>query len=153
MRRGSGRRAGPGRRADQPDPEDEGRVGRDDDPTGWLVRRALRAIAERRRDAQASLAADLHAGHAFIPTTDDLRLADLKCERGSTRLAARVEGVAVREPPGVLDGRVLPALGHLPGADLQVGDLEAVRIGDPGSLPARVEVVGARRDAWCGLGS
>src|SRR6516225_11743810 len=43
--------------------------------------RSARAVAERRRDDQRALAADLHAGNALIPPGDHPALADRKLER------------------------------------------------------------------------
>src|ERR1700761_7604716 len=53
---------------------------------------AARAVAERRRDDQGALAADLHGGDAFVPAADDLAHADLEFER----LAAVDRGVEFR---------------------------------------------------------
>ncbi len=39
------------------------------------------AIAERGRDDQRALAADLHGGDAFVPALDDAAAADRKFER------------------------------------------------------------------------
>src|SRR4051812_22730332 len=58
--------------------EDQRGVGRND------AARAARPIAERRRDDQCALAADLHRGNAFVPAGNDPFLADRKFERLAT---------------------------------------------------------------------
>src|SRR5258707_83071 len=60
---------------EQLDFEDQRGVGRND------AARAARAIAERRRDDQRALAADLHRGNALVPAGNHPLLADRKLER------------------------------------------------------------------------
>src|SRR6266404_962410 len=57
------------------DVEHQRRVRRND------AARPARAVAERRRNDQGALAADLHGGDAFIPAGDHLVLPDWKLER------------------------------------------------------------------------
>src|SRR4051812_35735296 len=63
--------------------EDEGRVRRDH------AAGAARAVAEARRDGELALAADLHAGDAFVPALDHVALAERKDE-GLAAVLARV---------------------------------------------------------------
>src|SRR3954468_3171042 len=68
---------------------------------------AARAVAELGRDRQLALAADLHAGHAFVPAADHVPLAEREHERLAAVLA-RVELAAFRavreQPAGVVHG-------------------------------------------------
>src|SRR5581483_12078388 len=79
--------------------EEQRRVGRND------AARAARAVAEVRRDGELALAADLHAGDAFVPAADHFAFA----EREHERLAAVLAGIelgarlaAAVEPAGVM---------------------------------------------------
>ncbi len=56
--------------------EDEGGVGRDQ-----AVADVLGTVAKSGRDDELALAADFHAGDAFIPTLDHLPDAELKFKR------------------------------------------------------------------------
>lgn len=48
---------------------------------GWDAGNALLAVREMRRDRDAALATDGHAGDTDIPALDDLALAQLESER------------------------------------------------------------------------
>src|SRR5262245_23449614 len=63
------------------------------------------AIAHLRRNDEGALAADLHAGYAFIPALDDLAFAEAECEwlaaiDGRVELGALV--AILIEPAGVV---------------------------------------------------
>src|SRR5262249_31296579 len=89
--------------AEQLDVEVELGVGRND-PT-----RAARAIAERRRDDQASFAPHLHRHHPLVPAGDHLPDADDELER-LPAVARAVELLAVRERAGVVHRHPLALL-------------------------------------------
>src|SRR5262245_15826531 len=63
------------------------------------------AVAERRRNDQRALAADLHGGDALVPALDDAALADWEVER-LVAVDRRVEFLALLavliEPAGVV---------------------------------------------------
>src|SRR3954469_7709475 len=69
--------------------------------------RSARAVAELGRDRQLALAADLHAGHAFVPAADHVPLAEREHERLPAVLA-RIELAALRavceQPARVVHG-------------------------------------------------
>src|SRR2546423_2286751 len=129
--------------ADQLDLEHERRVGRDDSRAGVRVGLTLGAVRERRGDDELALATRGHAGDTFIPSGNHLALADREVE-GLVARATRVEHSAVRQPSGVLHGRVVACAGDGAGADLQVDRLEAVGKDDRGQAVASVKVVSAR---------
>ena len=64
---------------------------------------AAGAVAEVGRDDEGALAADFHAGHAFVPAFDHLALAEGERER-LVAVARAVELGAVEQPAGVVDG-------------------------------------------------
>ena len=64
---------------------------------------AVLAVGEAGQDREPALAADAHAGDAFIPALDDIACAEREVERIAPR-AARVElTAAVGEPADVHD--------------------------------------------------
>src|SRR5262249_2152196 len=83
------------------DVEDQGGI-------GWnRTGSTARAIAELGRDRQSALAADLHAGHTFVPAGNDLlgterELEGLAAIDGAVELLAL--GAVVRQPAGVVHG-------------------------------------------------
>src|SRR6185437_3680869 len=89
---------------------------------------AARAVAERRRDDERALAADLHGGDALVPTLDDLARADRKIER-LVAIDRGVEFLALRavlvEPAGVMHLDGLAALRRGASAYFHVDDLKA----------------------------
>src|SRR5690348_1192703 len=90
--------------ADEVDDEDQRRVRRD------RPARALRAVAEVRRDDQLAPPADLHALHALVPAGDDLAGAEREAER-LPAIPRRVELLAALvEHADVLDGHGLAGL-------------------------------------------
>src|SRR6516164_5835489 len=103
----------------QVDVEDQGGVGRDRSPAG-----TARAVAELRWDDQRALAADLHAGHALVPTGDDLLGAERELE-GLTAVERAVEFLALGsilvEPSGVIHRDLVAGLGGGAVPDLGVG--------------------------------
>src|ERR1700722_6678988 len=108
--------------AEQFDIEDQRRVRRDD------AAGAAGAVAERRRNDQRALAADLHRGDALVPPGDHLPAADRKLER-LTAVDRGVEllalGAVLIEPAGVVHDAGLAGLRARAGADLGVDDLQA----------------------------
>src|SRR5713101_5873113 len=89
---------------------------------------AAGAVAERRRDDQGALAADLHGGDAFIPAGDHLALPDRKLERliaihRTVELLALL--AALVEPTRVMHDADLAGFWRGAGADGRVGDLQA----------------------------
>src|SRR5207249_856753 len=75
----------------------------------WAAGRTGIAISELRRDGEFALAAYFHGQDAFVPSFDDLALADGELEGRATVLAA-VELGAVRQPAGVVHGNRLAGL-------------------------------------------
>src|SRR3954467_10501675 len=69
--------------------------------------RAARTVAEVGRNRQLALAADLHAGHAFVPAADHVPFSERENERLAAVLA-RIELAALRavreQPAGVVHG-------------------------------------------------
>src|SRR4051794_17104271 len=94
------------------------------------ARGAVRAVAERRRDDQAALAADLHPLHALVPAANDLAGAEPEAERhamrvGAVELAPLVPLLArVVHPAAVVDLDLLAARGGGAAAVDQVLDLQ-----------------------------
>src|SRR5262245_3715306 len=80
---------------EQLDFEDERGVGRDD------VAGAALAVGQVRRNGQLALAADFHAGDAFVPALDHFAPAKRKIERHVAVFAA-VELLTVGQPAGVM---------------------------------------------------
>src|SRR5450631_2905690 len=99
------------------DIEHQGRVWRDH------AAGAPRAIAERGRNDQRALAADLHGGDAFVPAGDHPMLADRKLER-LVAVERRVEFLALLavliEPARVMHHADLAGFGRDAGAGLGV---------------------------------
>src|SRR5262249_4804832 len=89
---------------------------------------AARAVAERRRNDQRALAADLHAGDALVPALDDAPLADREFER-LVAIDRRVEFLALVavlvEPAGIVHDTGLAGLRRSAGAYLAVDDLQS----------------------------
>src|SRR6185369_4196421 len=89
--------------------------------------RAARAIAERGRDDQRALAADLHGSDTFVPALDDAALADRKIER-LVAVDGGVEFLALLavliEPAGVVHDAALARLRRGAGAFLDIDDLQ-----------------------------
>src|SRR5690242_12581214 len=81
---------------------------------------AARTIAERGRNDQRALAADLHRGNAFVPALDDLALSDRKFER-LVAVDRRVELLAllavIIEPAGVMHDAGLSGFRRSAGAN------------------------------------
>src|ERR1700731_3007633 len=81
---------------------------------------AAGAIAQRGRNDQGALAADLHAGDAFVPAGDHLVLSDRKFER-LVAVDRRVELLALLavlvKPAGVMHDANLAGLRRRTGAD------------------------------------
>src|SRR6185436_6618974 len=98
--------------------EHQRRVRRDD------AAGAARAVAERGRDGELALAADLHAGDAFVPAPDDVALAEREDERLAAVLA-RIEFRSVRQPAGVMHAHLLAGGRGVSGADDQFFEHEA----------------------------
>src|SRR5207245_1301724 len=103
------------------------------------------AVPEFRRDDKLPLAADLHAGHAFVPAFDDPARAQGERERPAAILAA-VEFRPVLEPTGVVHLEPVAGLGLFALAYLQVfifqaglGDVDLVLFLD--DLVIRLEFV------------
>lgn len=91
--------------------KDEGAVRRD-------AVQLLRAVGQRGRDGQATLAANGHAGNANVPAGDDLALADAEGERGA--LLVGVEDLAALELANVAHADAVAVLDNTAGADLAV---------------------------------
>src|SRR5687767_3100048 len=102
----------------QLDLEDQCCIGRYD------AARAARAVAERGRNGQLALAADLHALHALVPALDHAPGAEWKHERIVAVLAG-IELRAVGEPAGVVNRDALAGGGSGAGADSHFFDDEA----------------------------
>src|ERR1700722_9534893 len=89
---------------------------------------AAGAVAERGRNDQGALAADLHGGDAFIPAGDPALLPDRKFER-LVAVDGRIEFLAflavLIEPAGVMHDAGLAGFWRGPGAAGGVGDLQA----------------------------
>src|SRR5271169_3693671 len=85
-------------------------------------------IAERGRDDQGTLAADLHGGDALVPTGDHPLLADRKLER-FVAVDGTVEFLALLtvlvEPAGVMHHAGLARCRRRAGTDLGVDDLQS----------------------------
>src|SRR5439155_5220780 len=81
-------------------------------------------VPEFRRDDKLPLAADLHAGHAFVPAFDDPARAQGERERPAAILAA-VEFRPVLEPTGVVHLDRVAGLGLVAVADLQLFIIQA----------------------------
>src|SRR5436190_13740730 len=107
---------------EQLDVEHQRGVGRDH-ATG-----AARAIAERGRNDEGALAADLHGGDALVPAGNDPARADRELERLAA-IDRAVEflalGAVLIEPAGVVHHAGLALLRSGAGADLAVGNLQA----------------------------
>src|SRR5512133_478644 len=100
--------------------EDERLVGADDAAGAAL------AVGQVRRDRDAPPAADLHAGHALVPSGDDLALAELELE-GVAAVPRGVELVARRPRDTHVVDLDDPAVDRLVAvADLDVLELELV---------------------------
>src|SRR6266576_1958543 len=86
-----------------------------------------RAVTQRGRNDQRALAADLHAGDAFVPARDHAALADRKLER-LVAVDRRVEFLALLavlvKPSSVMHHAGLARLRRRAGADLAVDDLQ-----------------------------
>src|SRR6266576_449022 len=98
--------------------KDQRSIGRDDAFVSVL------SIGQLRRDAQLPLAADLHAGHAFVPTFDNVPLP----ERETVWLVGvdgTVELLSGCEPPGVMHSHVIAALRLVAGANIDVPILQS----------------------------
>src|SRR5947199_391245 len=67
---------------------------------------AAGAVAEVGGDDEGALFADFHGGYAFIPSLDDLALAEEELE-GVVAIAGAVELLSVGEPAGVVDAHGL----------------------------------------------
>src|SRR3954451_1419824 len=104
------------------DVEHQRRVWRDDAAC------PARAVTERRRNDQRTLAADLHGGNAFVPPGDHPALPDRKLER-LVAVDGRVELLALLailiEPAGVMHNAGLARLRRRAGPDVAVDDLQA----------------------------
>jgi len=85
---------------------------------------AARAVAELRRNRQATHAADLHALHAFVPALDDHAAAEHERER-VVAVLARIEFLTVGQPARVVDADGLAGLRFRAGAFGQVFVFEA----------------------------
>ncbi len=85
---------------------------------------AALTVAELGWNNQLTLAADFHAGDAFVPTLDDSPSAERELERLVAILAA-VELRAVFEPAGVVHLDDLPRFGLVSGAFFQLHVLES----------------------------
>src|SRR5262249_57170162 len=107
---------------EQLDIEHQRRIRRDH-PAG-----AAGAVAERGRNDQRALAADLHGGDALVPALDDAALADREIER-LVAVDPRVQFLALLavliEPAGVVHDAGLARLRRSPGAFLDVDNLQA----------------------------
>src|SRR6185437_4354385 len=99
---------------EQFDVEHQGRMRRDH------TAGAARAIAERGRNDQGALAADLHGGDALVPASDDAVLADRKLER-LVAVDRRVELLALLavlvKPAGIMHDANLARLRRGAGSD------------------------------------
>src|SRR6478672_3953929 len=86
-----------------------------------------RAVAERGRNDQRALAADIHRGDTLVPARDHLTLADLELER-LVAVDGRIEFLALLavlvEPSRVVHHAGLAWFGRRAGADLAVDDLQ-----------------------------
>src|SRR5258708_37592454 len=106
----------------KPDIEHQGRVRRD--PAAG----AACAIAQRGRNDQRALAADLHGSDALIPAGDHPVLSDRKLER-LVAIDGGVEFLALLpvlvEPTRVVHHAGLAEFGRSAGANLAVDDLQA----------------------------
>src|SRR5436305_1497503 len=107
----------------QLDLEDQGGVRRN------YAARPAGTVAEVGGDGELPLAADLHAGDAFVPAADDLPAAEVEAE-GALAVMAGVELGAVLQPAGVVDVDGLAGFGLRSLANFEVGVLEAGRCGD-----------------------
>src|SRR5260370_1226042 len=103
---------------EQLDNEGEFGIGRDD------AAGALFAVSQVGGNDELALAADLHAGHALVPTLDDAIGAELKRKRPAA-IDAAVELRAVFERAGVVHNDRVARLGFLAGAFLGVGVFQA----------------------------
>src|SRR5688500_17134783 len=103
---------------EQVDDEDQGLVRADH------RRRAPAAVGQGRRDGELTATAHLHAGHALVPSGDDLALAQLEGE-GLATVPRRVELLAglVRHTD-VVHGHALAGDGFSAVADGEVVGLE-----------------------------
>src|SRR6476659_1730536 len=103
-------------------------VGDAKEVTKDAINRAARAIAERGRNDQRALAADLHGGDTLVPALDDAALADRKIER-LVAVDGGVEFLALLavliEPAGVVHDASLAGFRRGTGAFLAVDDLQS----------------------------
>ena len=78
---------------------------------GGMMRLIARlAVGQFGRDAQLALAADFHAGDTFVPSLDDVALAQREVV-GLVRVDGAVELLAGGEPSGVVDLDMVAVLG------------------------------------------
>src|SRR6516162_10913141 len=104
---------------EQLDVEDQRRVRRND------AAGAACAVAERGRNDQRALAADLHGGNALVPAGDHAVLADRKLER-LIAIDGGIEFLALLavlvEPAGIVHHASLSGLRRGAGTDLGIDD-------------------------------
>src|SRR6202012_4578114 len=98
---------------------------------------AARTVAERRRNNQGALAADLHGGNAFVPALNHVALANRKFE-WLVAIDRRVELLAFHtalvEPAGVMHDASLAGLRRSAGTGFDIDDLQSIGHGDDVSL-------------------
>src|ERR1700677_3502684 len=96
------------------------------------ITRPTVAVREVRRYDESALPADLHAGHALIPSLDHLAGAQLEAERrAALQRAVELLALVVRrrrlvQPAGVLHDGILSGGDRGTAAVCEVGDLEVI---------------------------